>query len=52
MSYDLMVFASEAAPKVREALMEWYDEQSKCGEDHSYDNPMCQRLRSVHGLWR
>ena len=39
MSYDLMVFAPEAAPKGREAFMEWYDEQSEWEEEHSYDNP-------------
>ncbi|GAA0761653.1 hypothetical protein LRH25_21915 [Ideonella azotifigens] len=39
MSYDLMVFAPEAAPKDREAFMEWYDSQSEWEEEHSYDNP-------------
>ncbi|MEH6461766.1 hypothetical protein [Chitinimonas sp. JJ19] len=39
MSYDLMVFASEAAPKDREAFLAWYDEQSEWEEAHSYDNP-------------
>jgi len=39
MSYDLMVFAPEAAPHGREAFMEWYDEQSEWEEEHSYDNP-------------
>lgn len=34
-----MVFSAEAAPKNREAFLEWYDEQSEWGEDHSYDNP-------------
>lgn len=39
MSYDLMVFAPEGAPRDRETFMEWYDEQSDWGEDHAYDNP-------------
>ncbi len=39
MSYDLMVFAPEAAPKDREAFMVWYDEQTEWEEKHSYDNP-------------
>ncbi len=34
-----MVFAPEAAPKDREAFMEWYDAQSEWEEEHSYDNP-------------
>ncbi|WP_396270285.1 hypothetical protein [Ideonella sp.] len=39
MSYDLMVFALEQAPKEREGFLEWYDEQSEWEEEHSYDNP-------------
>ena len=39
MSYDLMVFAPEQAPKEREGFLEWYDEQSEWEEEHSYDNP-------------
>lgn len=39
MSYDLMVFATEVAPKDREAFMEWYDQQTEWEEEHSYDNP-------------
>ncbi len=39
MSYDLMVFAPEAAPKGREPFIEWYDKQSEWEEEHSYDNP-------------
>ena len=40
MSYDLMVFAPEAAPaKKRGPFLEWYDEQSEWEEDHSYDDP-------------
>jgi hypothetical protein len=39
MSYDLMVFAPEVAPKDREAFMSWNDEQSEWEEEHSYDDP-------------
>ena len=39
MSYDLMVFRSEAAPKKKEEFMEWYDQQTEWTEDHSYDDP-------------
>ncbi|NHZ79424.1 hypothetical protein F2P44_09065 [Massilia sp. CCM 8695] len=39
MSYDLMVFAPEAAPKKREAFLAWYDEQAEWGEGHSYADP-------------
>jgi AcrR family transcriptional regulator len=39
MSYDLMVFAVEAAPRERESFLEWYDQQSEWEEDHGYDDP-------------
>lgn len=39
MSYDLMVFRKEAAPKMRETFLEWYDKQTEWEEDHSYDDP-------------
>lgn len=39
MSYDLMVFAVEAAPKDRAAFLEWYEGHTEWEEDHSYDNP-------------
>ena len=29
MSYDLMVFAPEAAPSKRAAFLDWYDEQTE-----------------------
>lgn len=39
MSYDLMVFAPDAAPaKKRGPFLEWYDQQSEWEEDHSYDD--------------
>jgi hypothetical protein len=39
MSYDLMVFDPQVAPKERVAFMAWFDEQSEWEEGHSYDNP-------------
>ena len=39
MSYDLMVFAAEAAPKDRAAFLEWYEGHAEWAEGHSYDNP-------------
>jgi hypothetical protein len=39
MSYDLMVFAPEAAPAKRPAFLDWYDQQTEWDEDHGYDNP-------------
>ncbi len=39
MSYDLMVFAAEAAPKKREAFLAWHEEQTELDEDHSYADP-------------
>ena len=39
MSYDLMVFAPDAAPAKRAAFLDWYDEQTEWGEDHDYDDP-------------
>lgn len=38
MSYDLMVFAPEAAPaKKRGPFLDWYDQQAEWGEGHGYD---------------
>ena len=39
MSYDLMVFAAEAAPSKREAFLDWYDQQTDWRDDQGYDNP-------------
>lgn len=39
MSYDLMVFKKEAAPKTRTEFLEWFDQQAEWTEDHSYDDP-------------
>lgn len=39
MSYDLMVFNKDAAPRTKAAFMEWYQQQTEWTEDHSYDDP-------------
>jgi hypothetical protein len=39
MSYDLMVFAPDAAPKERNSFLEWYEAQTQWVEPHRYDNP-------------
>ena len=39
MSYDLMVFRKEAAPKTRTDFMKWYQDQTEWTEEHSYDDP-------------
>jgi hypothetical protein len=38
MSYDLMVFCAEAAPKTRTEFMNWFDVQTNWSES-SYDDP-------------
>lgn len=39
MSYDLMVFRKEAAPKTRADYLKWYEEQTEWTEEHNYDDP-------------
>jgi hypothetical protein len=39
MSYDLMVFAPEAAPAKRPAFIDWYDRETDWNADHDYDDP-------------
>lgn len=39
MSYDLMVFAPEAAPSKRAAFLDWYDEQTEWDDGQAYDSP-------------
>ncbi|RSZ55578.1 hypothetical protein HF313_08885 [Massilia atriviolacea] len=39
MSYDLMVFAPDTAPKKRAPFLAWHEEQTELGEDHSYADP-------------
>ncbi|GAA5526094.1 hypothetical protein Maes01_02688 [Microbulbifer aestuariivivens] len=36
MSYDLMVFEPSVAPRQRKAFMEWFAEQTRWAEGHSY----------------
>jgi len=38
MSYDLMVFEPTVAPVERKDFMEWYFQQTKWAEDHSYQD--------------
>jgi hypothetical protein len=38
MSYDLMVFSKEAAPKTKPEFMAWYDTQVKWAEEHGYND--------------
>jgi hypothetical protein len=39
MSYDLMVFAPEAAPSKRDAFLDWYDQQTEWDEGDACDSP-------------
>jgi hypothetical protein len=39
MSFDLMVFAPEAAPARRPAFLDWYEEQTAWLEDHGGIDP-------------
>lgn len=39
MSFDLMVFAPEAAPSKRAAFLDWYEQQTAWGDDPAYDDP-------------
>lgn len=39
MSFDLAVFAPEAAPRDRDAFIAWYFQQTEWNEGHSYDDP-------------
>ncbi|UOR04057.1 hypothetical protein MUN82_14015 [Hymenobacter aerilatus] len=39
MSYDLLVFSKEAAPKTRTEFMGWYDAQTEWKEEHIYSDP-------------
>lgn len=48
MSYDLMVFESDAVPRGHAEFLDWYAQQTKWGEDHGYDDPALssERLRA------
>ena len=39
MSYDLMVFDPEGAPRSRDEFMDWFRDQTEWKEKHSYDDP-------------
>lgn len=39
MSYDLMVFKKDAAPRTTNEFMDWYLDQTQWAEEHSYDDP-------------
>jgi hypothetical protein len=39
MSYDLMVFAPEVAPKDRKGFMAWYEQQAQWSEGLDYNDP-------------
>jgi hypothetical protein len=39
MSYDLMVFRPDVAPKTRPEFMTWYEGQTAWSEGHSYNDP-------------
>ena len=40
MSYDLMVFRPDIAPKTRPEFINWYHDQTQWAEEHSYDDPV------------
>ncbi|HTF71722.1 MAG TPA: hypothetical protein VK638_54555 [Edaphobacter sp.] len=48
MSYDLMVFEPDAAPKYHQKFLDWYFGQTKWYEGHSYSDPAItsHRLRN------
>lgn len=48
MSYDLMVFKKEAAPKTRSEFMIWYQNQTEWAEEHSYDDPINTSIELRH----
>ncbi|MGZ8304191.1 MAG: hypothetical protein ACXW2U_16740 [Telluria sp.] len=39
MSYDLIVFAPEAAPSKRAEFLDWYEQQTEFSDDEAYDDP-------------
>jgi hypothetical protein len=39
MSYDLMVFRPDIAPRTRPEFINWYQYQAQWSEEHSYDDP-------------
>src|SRR5271156_97515 len=45
MSYDLMVFEPEAAPRDHYGFLEWCAEQTRWNEAHSYNDPNVTSIR-------
>src|SRR5579859_3720992 len=45
MSYDLMDFEPEAAPKDHDGFLEWCAEQTRWNEGHSYNDPSITSVR-------
>lgn len=39
MSYDLMVFNPDKAPRTEPEFLEWYNQQTEWEENHTYDDP-------------
>ncbi len=39
MSYDLLIFRPNSAPRNREEFMYWYNQQLEYTENHNYDDP-------------
>lgn len=39
MSFDLMVFRPDIAPKTRPEFMKWFQDQTQWSEEHDYDDP-------------
>lgn len=54
MSYDLLVFDPEVAPRDRDAFMAWYQELVKWGEDRDYSSPegTSEKLRAFYDRMR
>lgn len=38
MSYNLMVFEEDRAPKTKDEFMQWFRRQTEWGEEHDYDS--------------
>jgi hypothetical protein len=39
MSFDLMLFNLKKAPPTQKEFIDWFNELTKWGENHNYDNP-------------
>ena len=48
MSFDLMVFDADVAPKSRQEFFNWYEEQAEWDEPHSYDDPQVAAAKLRH----